>query len=31
MCKGVSKKKEPNIKITVEEEIPKVTLTVPLR
>jgi hypothetical protein len=31
MCKGVSKKKEPSIKITVEEEIPKVTLTVPLR
>ena len=31
MCKGVSKKKEPSIKVTVEEEIPKVILTVPLR
>ena len=31
MCKGVSKKKEPSIKVTVEEEIPKVIFTVPLR
>lgn len=29
MCKGVSKK--PSIKVTVEEETPKVTLTVPIR
>ena len=31
MCKGVSKKTKPSIKVTVEEEIPKVILTVPLR
>ncbi len=29
MCKGVSKK--PSIKVTVEKETPKVTLTVPIR
>ena len=31
MCKGVSKKTKPSIEVTVEEETPKVTLTVPIR